>query len=69
MSSRTEKEDGISPSAPQGNPGPRDAGQNGARPDRPTLEGDDVARDAGGKDSLESKRRTRNGVRRRFITY
>jgi len=69
MSSRTEKADGISPSAPQGNPGPRDAGSNGAPPDRPTLEGDDIARDPAAQDSLESKRRTRNGVRRRFITY
>ena len=60
MSSRTQKER---------NPGPRHAGQNGARPDRPTLEGDDVARGPAGKDSVESKRRTRNGVRRRFITY
>ncbi len=62
MSSRTQKEEGISP-------GPRDAGSNGARPDRPHLEGDDVAHGPDGKDSLESKRRTRNGVRRRFITY
>ncbi|HEX6623392.1 MAG TPA: hypothetical protein VF064_06735 [Pyrinomonadaceae bacterium] len=49
--------------------GPRVAGGNGARPDRPTLEHDDVVRHPAGKDSLESKRRTRNGVRRRFITY
>jgi hypothetical protein len=61
MSTREQKEDDITP-------GPRDPGGNGARPD-PPLEGDDVAREPEGKDSLESKRRTRNGVRRRFITY
>jgi hypothetical protein len=62
MSTRAQKEDGITP-------GTRDSGGNGTRPEPPALEGDDVAREPEGKDSLESKRRTRNGVRRRFITY
>jgi hypothetical protein len=41
---------------------------NGARADEPALERADLARDSE-DDSLGMRRRTRNGVRRRFITY